>query len=260
MNYFTDESTDKHTNILEMNEPRRLFVCGDIHGEFGELVAKLCDRKITESVVIVAGDSGLGFYKQAYYENELGHFSQRLAKNNNWILLLRGNHDDPAYYAKQTTYGRFIVIPDYTIVKTVGRTILCIGGAISVDRRTRINQQKLKGIVSYWEKEPPFYSDALFTELKDNGIKIDTVVTHTSPSFCEFTDKSGIDIWAEWDNNLYADVEKERATMDMIFERLKADQHPVTSWLYGHFHWNVTEKLGDIEYSMLGICEIKELQ
>lgn len=259
MNYYNDNTTDKHINILEISEPRRLFVCGDIHGEFAELVARLVDNKITDSAVIVAGDSGLGFYKQAYYENNLNHLSQRLTKYNNWVILLRGNHDDPSCFAEQTTYGRFITIPDYTVVKAVGKTILCIGGGISIDRRIRINQQKLTGRVSYWENEPPFYSDSMLSELQANGLKIDTVVTHTAPSFCEFTDKSGIATWAESDKELYADVDKERATMDKILERIKADNHPVRNWIYGHFHSEWDAIINGIEYTMLNILEFKEL-
>ena len=60
---------------------------------------------------------------------------------NNWIVFVRGNHDNPAYFDGATFYyKRFIAVPDYTILQACNHTILCVGGAISIDRIYRINE------------------------------------------------------------------------------------------------------------------------
>lgn len=43
---------------------------------------------------------------------------------NNWILFVRGNHDNPAYFDGKTfKHKRFMSIPDYSIVKVCGHTL-----------------------------------------------------------------------------------------------------------------------------------------
>ena len=55
--------------------------------------------------------------------------------------MIRGNHDNPAYFEGTTfSYKRFIAVPDYTILQACNHSILCVGGAISIDRIYRINE------------------------------------------------------------------------------------------------------------------------
>ena len=36
---------------------------------------------------------------------------------NNWIVFVRGNHDNPAYFdGKQFKHRRFVAVPDYAII------------------------------------------------------------------------------------------------------------------------------------------------
>ena len=77
-------------------EARSLVVCGDIHGAFEEVVFKLCVQySMTDTLLIVAGDCGFGFEKPGYYEQIFYKISGRLTKANNWVVMIRGNHDDP---------------------------------------------------------------------------------------------------------------------------------------------------------------------
>ena len=62
---------------------------------------------------------------------------------NNWIVFVRGNHDNPAYFdGAMFNAKRFITVPDYSILQACNHTILCVGGAISIDRIYR----KINGI------------------------------------------------------------------------------------------------------------------
>ena len=85
--------------LFEYPEAKSVVVCGDIHGDFHTLVYKMCIQyQMTDTLLIVAGDCGFGFDKPAYYEQVYSKDAGRLRKANNWIALIRGNHDNPAYF------------------------------------------------------------------------------------------------------------------------------------------------------------------
>ena len=134
------ETINKQILTFNYPEAKGVVVCGDIHGAFEEMVFKLCVRYgKTDTLLIVAGDCGFGFEKPGYYEQIFTKVSRRLTKASNWVVMIRGNHDDPAYFQEQRIHHeRFRSIPDYSIVTSCGHTILCIDGAISIDRTYRL--------------------------------------------------------------------------------------------------------------------------
>lgn len=246
-------------------EARSIVVCGDIHGDFNTLIHKLCIQYgMTDTLLIVAGDCGFGFEKSGYYENVFRHNSARLTKANNWIAMVRGNHDNPAYFNEERiSHQRFRTIPDYSIVQACGHSILCVGGATSIDRESRKKhdaKNKISGVASYWPDEVPVYNAALLDEIDAKGIKIDSVVTHTAPPFCELISKDGLAEWAEFDPDIPADCAEERQTIDRIFKHLKDAGHPLSHWYYGHFHQSWNSEIDGILFSMLDIMEFKELR
>jgi len=259
--YYLNNPENRHLETADFSNAEHLLVCGDIHGEFRTLVFTICSQcKISNAVVIVAGDCGLGFHYPKYYENELRHCGQQLRKHNVTVVLLRGNHDDPAWFtAQRKAADGFLIIPDYTVVRCCGHNVLCVGGAISIDRRVRKNWQAADGHTYYWPDEPPFYSPALLDELQQQQIPIDTVVTHTAPSFCVPTDKNGIESWLARDNALFIDCEMERTTIDKIYERLLADKHPLRQWFYGHFHLHNEATIDGIDFTALDIMQIRKV-
>ncbi len=258
---------------LSFPEAKGIVVSGDIHGDFNQLVFKLClQYRMRDTLLIVAGDCGFGFEKKESYENMVKRNSRRMDEANNWIVFVRGNHDNPAYFDGHAfKHRRFIAVPDYTIIQNCSHTILCVGGAISIDRQHRINEWKYRQMRStstytndattnsflkntYWSNEPP-----LFDEKKMDTIhlqySIDTVITHTAPSFCELFAKGNLSQWAESDTHLIADVKSERATMDKLHERIVQDHHPVTHWCYAHFHQSWHCSIHGILFKMLDIME-----
>ncbi len=238
---------------------RQVVVCGDIHGSFISLVHKVCIQYgMKDTLVIVAGDCGFGFGKQAYYEDIIYRkVARRLSAANNWIVMLRGNHDDPSYFREsKMSHGRFRTVPDYTIVRSCGHTILLVGGATSIDRNYRKNEMKKSHRPLYWPDEAPCYDADALAAIKDK-YEVDSVVTHTAPSFCEKDSHVGLQEWAMYDSTLIEDCRREREVMDRLFRTLKDDGHPLGKWFYGHFHSSWYSVIQDTAFSMLDIMELK---
>ena len=263
-------------NLYEFPECKSIVISGDIHGNFNLLVNKMCMQyKMENTLLIVAGDCGFGFENRGYYENIVKKNTKRMNEANNWILFVRGNHDNPAYFDGCTfKHKRFIAIPDYSIVKACGHTLLCIGGAISIDRSYRIDAweqlQKKRHKSSqdlservyernyYWPNEKPVFNAELLEKITTEQT-IDTVITHTSPSFCELQNKNGLYRWACNNAQLLADVQQERETMDCIHHKIKENQ-TVTHWCYGHFHQSWHSDIDGILFKMLDIMEFYEIK
>ena len=57
-------------NIYEFTDAKHILVSGDIHGDFEALVEKCCIQyKMTDTLIIVAGDCGFGFQWSGYYKD-----------------------------------------------------------------------------------------------------------------------------------------------------------------------------------------------
>lgn len=90
--------------------------------------------------------------------------------------------------------------------------------------------------------------------------KVDIVITHTSPSFCELLSKEGINKWTCNDKTLISDIQQEREVMNSLYETLKEHQQHVTHWCYGHFHQSWHSSINGTLFKMLDIMEFYELK
>lgn len=249
--------------IINLKEYDNVIVSGDIHGNFETLAYKVClQHQITDSIIIVAGDCGFGFEKPEYYKQIYSKINKKISKYNNIFIFVRGNHDDPSYFNnKLINHHNFFTVKDYSVIQTRTKNILCVGGATSIDRIIRIDKQNMRFAKSkfYWYDEQPVFDKEKVLELTNNGIFIDTVITHTSPSFCQKLTKEGIREYIEYDPNLRVDCDNERKTMDLLYESLKENNHVIKDWVYGHFHMSHRDRINDINFSLLDILELKQL-
>ena len=195
--------------------------------------------------------------------------SSHLLKANNWLVFVRGNHDNPAYFdGKQVNYKRWKAVPDYSVLKACGHTILCVGGAISGDRSWR--KQEMYGITVvieddrrleksyYWPNEAPFYDEEKLDAI-NKACAIDVVVSHTAPSFCELISRQGIQNWLTKDEDLLQDIKAERKVMDEILSFLKEKGHPLDYWFYGHFHAHWKAEVDGTKYNMLDVKQVHQM-
>lgn len=259
-------------NIFKVDKPNLCFI-GDIHGEFNSLQGMMKKTGFRDTVYIVCGDIGLGFHKKEYYSQIFNKLTRTASKLNCEFIFVRGNHDDKKYFDKQLIHRKcFKTIPDYSVIQTPLYNILCIGGAISVDRTYRqailkenafkyslyhgcspLEAEKLCSQV-YWDSEPCVYDEESLSQLKLNDVNIDIVCTHTCPSFVKPFGKQQITYWLEKDNKLEEDIDNERSVMDCIYNKLKADGHTFDKWFYGHFHYHNVQFVDNVKFVMLDMC------
>ena len=244
-----------------------IYAVGDIHGYWKSLIAVIKRYEITNSIVIVCGDCGLGFDGWEATKTKLSGLNNVCKKQNVTIVMFRGNHDDPEFFTQGNITSNIIPVPDYTIIND---STLCVGGATSTDRQYRI---QMKGKLCkeymkyhpncsleeamdntshlYWENELPIYDEDKLNEIKEAGIKITTVCTHTCPSFCDPLTKDDISEWIKADPDLNALIDEERGVMDKLYEKLINDGHPIKNWVYAHYHRHSTQILNEVKFMML---------
>lgn len=257
-------------HIYEYTDAKGIAVIGDVHCHFEQLVYKCClEYKLTDTLIIVAGDCGFGFFGTRYYVDIYKKLSKRLAECNNWVVFVRGNHDNPAYFdGQQVNYDRWRAMPDYSVLKACGRTILCVGGAISADRSWRLLKNLGRTVIEgedetflpdvYWPAERPVYDEAKLGAI-DKQCTVDVVITHSAPSFCEKQSQGDIQNWLFKDKNLADDIKQEHMVMDDILGYLTAHSHPLQYWFYGHFHESWHGEIDGVQYNMLDVMEIRLL-
>lgn len=240
---------------FDFTEYKQVRFIGDIHGEFAPMVWDIIERKkLSDTLVVVCGDIGMGFSKPQYYTQEFAYHEKKLSKNNVMVAMLRGNHDNPLYFNNPelvegyTEPGHIKLVPDYCILKTVCGNILCIGGARSLDKTMRVPD------ISWWEGEmvtlpsPEFYD-----ELDGSDIKVDVVCTHASPSVAKPTDEmldpnSQLILWSRHDKEVIDDNKRERGLLTDIFNTLKERGHNVHHWIYGHYHQSYYKEFADTTF------------
>lgn len=248
-----------------------IYFAGDLHGEFPAITVTINRFNLENCTIVICGDIGIGFEKEEYYNQTFNKLTKGLSKRNIHLYLFRGNHDNKDYfnggYFQEFEFVH--VIPDYSVISTPIRNILCVGGATSIDRTWRKENMNLLAIKYmkhhscgweeaekrstqlYWENEPIVFDENELKQLSENNIMIDTVCTHTAPSFCNPITKNGLHSWLSADPLLSVDLDNERKTCDNILNYLKENKHPLQNWYYGHFHFHNVEIIDNIKYTLL---------
>lgn len=267
-------------NIIKLNT-ETIYCVGDLHGNFDSINNLIKSYELKDCCIIFCGDIGFGFNKMDYYYQTLTKLNKLCKANNVHLIFIRGNHDDPSYFNCKTIIESHIVaVSDYTVIQnypiediafntTPYNTILCIGGATSIDRVNRNQEMELNAYKYqryhncsfeealtkvpkyYWEGEQPIYNSNIISSFKEYNINIETICAHTCPSFCEPLTKNGISFWMEYDEKLGEDIDIERKTIDDIYNHLKEDGHVLSHYIYGHYHYHHTDYINGTSFILL---------
>ncbi len=244
----------------------QVIFLGDVHREVKTMLYEIKRMQITDSVIIQVGDFGMGFASHEFDLKTLKHINETLKEGNNYMYIIRGNHDDPDFFNGQYAYSNLQLLKDYTQLNILGREFLFIGGAISIDRLSSIDKYETKkkyGSTSvrpmYWEKEQ-IVMDLPKLETFRN---IDVLVTHTCPTWCNPMQNGFYPFLV--DEAIFEDPElsvllpEERANMDIIFNTLKRNDNPLSLHVYGHFHHSAVTEHWGCKHHLVDINEFKLL-
>ena len=265
--------------ILKINTDS-VYCVGDLHGNFKDILYFIKTNDIKNSIIIFCGDIGIGFYKPDYYKQIFNKIKKELRKRNLYILFCRGNHDSlDEFNSNNYKDKRIRTLRDYTVTqifdindieyKGTSYNILNVGGAISIDRTYRLARTERRALEymrhhgcsfeeafrkcpqEYWLGEEPSFNKDKLDEIKNNGVKINAICTHTCPDFCVPYTKDGIKGWLLEDSKLEKDIDKERQTMTDLYNKLIEDGHPIDKWCYGHYHFHDFQEIDGIKFYLL---------
>ena len=230
-----------------MKEKDNIVLCGDIHGEYGKLRYDINRFDHEDAYIIQVGDFGMGFHKPNYYKDHaFPKLDEILLNRNCHLYVIRGNHDDPECF-KQTNnpfdFSNITLLQDYAELNLLGKSILLVGGAVSIDRRFRTEGK------SWWSDET--FKLKLEDQFPYKDRQYDLVVTHTRPGVCgAFKGFDDIAFYCEKDPELKKDLIEESQQVDYLYEKTKPKD-----WIYGHFHKSDLTQYEDTKFRCLNIHE-----
>jgi len=226
-----------------------MFLLGDIHGDFNKVAYMAYDNSnlTVPRNIIQVGDFGAGFSK-SFYE-DMAYLNNVLKKHNTFLYVIRGNHDDPSYFNGDLKLSNLQLLPDYSVINIEDKNILCVGGAISIDRKSRVVNK------SWWVDEVFNLNPEKYSNLRD----IDIVITHTAPSFCYPVDFNQLVYnYAYYDKKLLRDLQFERNQLNQLYLNL-IERNNIEYWFYGHFHTSNAEKIDQTWFHLLSINQTMEI-
>lgn len=224
-----------------------LYFVGDIHGNLELIKYYINSYHIKNSAIFICGDVGMGF--QPKWERAMiDYINKKLVLTNCFVIAVHGNHDNPLCFQDTELFKKngdqinWLNVPDYSVINVANKNVLCVGGAISVDRTWRLE----KGY-GYWENEQIIYQPKV-------NEKVDIIVTHSAPTFCyPFTKGDFVMEYAKNDSTLLEDMQIERETLTKVWEDYK---DTITHWYYGHYHQTNMQHIDNVWFKLLGIGEI----
>jgi hypothetical protein len=244
-------------NVLNINDNPLAFL-GDIHGKW-EVVKHYFELYSISNINLVqVGDFGVGYKKKDEESQLLNELSLFLKEKNSFLYVIRGNHDNPSYFQKELidTYTNIILLEDYTVLKNGNHSVLCVGGAVSIDRRLSKERSLIIGRNLWWEGENFNYDEEKLNIILDNH-SIDIVVTHYSPKlFYPQGFNHLVMSYAQNDDLLIQDLSNERNLLQNLYDKLFEKTSP-KYWFYGHFHNSNREIIDEkINAILLNIDEL----
>jgi predicted phosphodiesterase len=245
-----------------------IMYLGDIHGNFNLLHQYLTMYDIKNTYIIQVGDFGVGFRPLDKEKKMLEMFHPNLVKRNVIVYAIRGNHDYKPYFDNDPFgFTNIKLLPDYTVLNLEDKNILCVGGAVSVDRMYRYTKKQRSGIYedtkvgveSWWPDEVFTLEIDKVKDLRD----INIMVTHTCPHYCPPDNTFGFGPFVEGiirdtgDKDLKTDLMHERKQMTDLFEIVKLNNN-IDFHYYGHFHKSDTFTKDYTKHRLLNVGELWE--
>lgn len=226
-----------------------MILIGDVHGQWQTLAERIRDSGVRGQDLIQVGDFGLGFDNPRREHERLTALDGVLSMTENTLHVIRGNHDNPAYWRPDYPWRRRAIrlLPDYTMATLRGAKMLFVGGAISVDRMLRRRNE------SYWPDEGLVLDEERLATLDLEGLW--AVVTHTAPDLAPpYAFDAVVYPYLAVDHALHEDLVAERRRATTLYEQVRA-RTAIPRWFYGHYHHHATHEHDGTQFALLDIME-----
>lgn len=231
-----------------------LYITGDCHGDFYKL-SKYFSDKNKDDFVIITGDIGCNYFygtKKEWVDKKKKEWLNNIGPK---FICIRGNHDynqekipsykeygmfDSVVYIEED-YPNIIFVKNGEIYNINGKSFLFFGGAYSVDKYYRIENNML-----WFDDEQPNEKEKsnCLKNIKEKEYYVDYVVTHTCPLKCEPTH-----VFLPMIVQSTVDTSTE-AFLDCVNASLKYKE-----WYCGHFHTD--EYFSGINFLYRKVLKIK---
>lgn len=231
-----------------------IMVCGDIHGDFNVILNFIQTYDIKNAAIIVAGDFGIGFKYYLAEISKLKKFNKKLIESNTTIYAVRGNHDDKSYFNGKFDTSHIKFVSDYSVLNINNINILCVGGAVSIDRTSRKGYTEGHG--RDWWIDESFILDLEKVKTLKN---IDVVITHSAPHFAYPYIKQDFDEWVKKDEFIKKDIELERNNISKLYEKL-VENNNIKKWYYAHFHKHNEMLYDNTQFICMDINDFQEIK
>ncbi len=234
-------STNEHIGELRDTSVTTVYV-GDIHGDYGR-IAELCFN-YRDLVIVQVGDFNAGM---KYFDMDV--WDQILDKTNCYLVVMRGNHDDPNFFRGMplTNSGRLAFVSDYTQLNINGVHHLFVGGAHSIDRKHLIAERPDK----WFSNEPsPSTNHELLAGIKE----VNVLCTHSaSNQLPPYTHSQIVMQYVANDKTLLQDLVDEHQELTELLNLVRPKG--LTHHYYGHFHQSLISEIDGVKHRCLGINE-----
>ncbi len=190
--YLTAESIgkiQKETAYYDDNIPKRFFITGDKHREFGQVKSFCLDVNTSKKdVLIILGDAGFNYYE----DDRDDKLKREISRLHVTLFCLHGNKEKRpqnvgTYGLRNFCGGRVYYEPKYPnilfaidgeIYTFEERKYMVVGGAHSVDKMDCLEENK-----PFWEDEMPddATKNKVESKLRSENNAIFGMMTHTCP-------------------------------------------------------------------------------
>ena len=222
-----------------------LYICGDIHGEWKTL-GNNCRN--LDGVIVIAGDCGIWEEKKPYWDQVSRWLLKRSPKA--VYLCVRGNHDNPQAWETGLDYPNLKTIKDGEPVEVGNICILPIGGGTSVDRESRVKENKK--LMHFGAHRRVWWEDeGVNQDLDLPEVKPDIIVSHEAPIGIGPTlvREDGEDL------DIYSSIVADREYLQTVLIRYNP-----RFWFFGHYHSGDSGNTGFTSWYQLGIHMLHKVE
>jgi hypothetical protein len=188
-----------------------------------------------KSVIVLCGGCGFGTKDDEHFEKPISKLNEMLAKNESYLVFVRGANDDPSYFTgEKFKFSNIVLAEDYSILRMNGFNCLCIGGGVPFDMQWKKDQEKITGRTMLFKDSKTMFDEELMDKLLSEE-KIECVISSDAPSFVPpYEDDVLNSVWASGNNDLAKDLLAQRLVFDKVYAKFVQHNKKPRIWCFAN--------------------------